>query len=218
MKREYGVSTVSDVPTGVDTDFFRPKEYTERTNNIVFTGSMDWLPNEDAIRWFVDVIFPLIRYKVPDAVLTVVGRNPAASLQELASADSGVVVTGRVPDVRPYMNKASVYVVPIRIGGGTRLKVYEAMAMGLPIVSTTIGAEGLSVKDGENILLRDDPEAFAKAVVHLLADAKAASAIGKASAQHVFENFSWAEVARAFTRQCENVIENTERVEVPLNT
>jgi sugar transferase (PEP-CTERM/EpsH1 system associated) len=218
MKREYGVSTVSDVPTGVDTDFFRPKEYTERTNNIVFTGSMDWLPNEDAIRWFVDAIFPLIRYKVPDAVLTVVGRNPAASLQELASADSGVVVTGRVPDVRPYMNKASVYVVPIRIGGGTRLKIYEAMAMGLPIVSTTIGAEGLSVKDGQNILLRDDPEAFAKAVVHLLADAKAASAIGKASAQHVVENFSWVEVARAFTRQCENVIENTKRAAIPLNT
>ena len=204
MRREYEVENVLDVPTGVDTDYFRPRGLQERDpREIVFTGSMDWLPNEDAIRFFTMEILPLIRRTVPDVKLTVVGRNPYPSLVELAARDSGVTVTGRVEDVRPYMERASVYIVPIRVGGGTRLKIYEAMAMEKAVVSTTIGAEGLPVRDGEELVLADAPEAFADAVVRLLTDEDDARRLGAQAAASVRAQFGWERVAARFAEICE---------------
>ena len=154
MQQEYAVRNVYDVPTGVDVDFFRPTGRRERQpHSLVFTGSMDWLPNEDAIRYFTEQIMPRIKQKVPDVILTVVGRDPYPSLVELSKRDPSVIVTGRVDDVRPFIEEAAVYIVPLRIGGGTRLKIYEAMAMEKPIVSTSIGAEGLPIHNGEELLL-----------------------------------------------------------------
>lgn len=139
MRREYDLAHVDDVPTGVDTEYFRHTgTEAKEPFNMVFTGSMDWLPNEDAIRYFTEQILPRIKASVPQATLTVVGRNPYPSLLELSRRDASVIVTGRVDDVRPYMERAAAYVIPLRIGGGTRLKVYEAMAMEKPIVSTTV--------------------------------------------------------------------------------
>jgi glycosyltransferase involved in cell wall biosynthesis len=208
MRKEYGVENVSDVPTGVDTEFFRPGLAVEKDSfNLIFTGSMDWLPNEDAIRWFTEEVLPLVRREIPQVSLTVVGRNPFPSLIELSRKDSTIVVTGRVPDVRPFMEKASVYIVPIRIGGGTRLKIYEAMAMELPTVSTKIGAEGLPVRDGEEILLRDTPHEFAEAVVKLLKDKSLAEKIGGQAAKTVREKFGWQKVADDFAEICERTIE-----------
>ncbi len=208
MKREYGVENISDVATGVDTEFFAPDETVVKDEfNIVFTGSMDWLPNEDGIRWFTEEIYPIIKRKIPQISLTVVGRNPFPSLIELSEKDSSITITGRVPDVRPFMNKAAVYVVPLRIGGGTRLKVYEAMAMELPMVSTTIGAEGLPVCDGKEIVLRDTAAKFAEAVVHLLTDKEAAKKIGLEAAKTVREKFGWKQVADDFAEICGRVIE-----------
>jgi glycosyltransferase involved in cell wall biosynthesis len=208
MRKEYGVENVSDVPTGVDTEFFRPGLAVEKDSfNLIFTGSMDWLPNEDAIRWFTEEVLPLVRREIPQVSLTVVGRNPFPSLIELSRKDSSIVVTGRVPDVRPFMEKASVYIVPIRIGGGTRLKIYEAMAMELPTVSTKIGAEGLPVRDGEEILLRDTPHEFAEAVVKLLKDKSLAEKIGGQAAKTVREKFGWQKVADDFAEICERTIE-----------
>ncbi|MEJ7617101.1 MAG: glycosyltransferase, partial [Pyrinomonadaceae bacterium] len=131
MQREYGVRRIADVPTGVDTDYFQPQTAGGSNNSreLVFTGSMDWLPNEDAIRYFTEQIMPRIKRSVPETTLTVVGRNPHSSLLELSKHDPAINVTGRVEDVRPYIERAAAYVVPIRVGGGTRLKVYEAMAM-----------------------------------------------------------------------------------------
>ncbi len=130
MRREYGVTAIDDIPTGVDTAFFRPStDVTRSPHNLVFTGSMDWLPNEDAIRYFTEQILPLIKQRLPDVTLTVVGRNPYPALLDLSQRDSSVIVTGRVEDVRPYMERAAAYVVPLRIGGGTRLKIFEAMAI-----------------------------------------------------------------------------------------
>lgn len=208
MQNEYGIENVSDIPTGVDTEFFAPPKNAEKNEfNLVFTGSMDWLPNEDAIRWFTEEVLPLIRRQMPQVSLTVVGRNPFPSLLELSKKDPSIAVTGRVPDVRPFMEKASVYVVPIRIGGGTRLKIYEAMAMSLPVVSTAIGAEGLPVKDGEEILLRDAPHEFAEAVVQLLKDKNLAQKIGSQAAKTVREKFGWPQVADDFAGLCEKAIE-----------
>lgn len=208
MRADYGIEAVADVPTGVDTEFFKFDETIEKNEfNLVFTGSMDWLPNEDGIGWFAREIYPIIKAKIPQASLTVVGRNPFASLVEMSRKDASINVTGRVADVRPFMSAASVYVVPLRIGGGTRLKIYEAMAMRLPIVSTTVGAEGLPIEDGEEIVLRDTPQAFANAVVELLTDKKHAQKIGSAAEKNVRENFGWRRVAENFAEICEKAIE-----------
>ncbi|MCY7344764.1 MAG: glycosyltransferase [Pyrinomonadaceae bacterium] len=208
MRGDYGIENVSDVPTGVDTEFFAPGGTIEKDEfNLVFTGSMDWMPNEDAILWFTEEILPLVRRQIPQISLTVVGRNPFPKLVEASKKDQAIVVTGRVPDVRPFMEKASVYIVPIRIGGGTRLKIYEAMAMELPIVSTKIGAEGLPLRDGAEILLRDTPDKFAEAVVKLLKDKSFAGKIGEQAAQTVREKFGWQKVADDFAQLCEQAIE-----------
>lgn len=214
MEREYDLSEVEDVPTGVDTEFFRPRGGAGREpHNLVFTGSMDWLPNEDAIQYFTKEILPLVRRSVPDVSLTVVGRNPYPSLIELSKRDPSVIVTGRVEDVRPYMERAAAYIVPIRIGGGTRLKIYEAMAMEKPIVSTTIGAEGLPVRDGEELLLADDAPAFAAGVVRVLRDESFALGLGGRAARVVRESFGWDKVSARFAEICEGAIQMRGRAE-----
>jgi len=207
MREMYSLLNVFDVPTGVDIDFFRPRtKETVSAHNVVFTGSMDWLPNEDAIRYFTGQIMPLIRKAIPDFTLTVVGRNPYPGLIELTTRDPSIIVTGRVEDVRPYMERAAAYVVPLRIGGGTRLKIFEAMAMEKAIVSTSIGAEGLPVKDGVDLLLADTPETFADSVVRLLCDPAAAGALGRHAAARVREQFGWQRVAESFAEICECAI------------
>jgi sugar transferase (PEP-CTERM/EpsH1 system associated) len=203
FRKQYGVQRVSSVPTGVDTDFFRPSGVVaQRANNIVFTGSMDWMPNEDGMEFFVDEVLPSIRTAVPDATLTIVGRSPSARVRALADGRPYVTITGTVPDVRPFLEEASVVVVPLRIGGGTRIKIYEAMGMERAVISTTIGAEGLDVQNGEHIILADDPASFAESVVSLLRDPARAAAIGMSAATHVRTHFGWASVAEQFAERC----------------
>ncbi len=207
MRNEYHLQQVADIPTGVDTAFFCPKGNIEKKPfKLVFTGSMDWLPNEDAINWFIADIYPLIKRQVPSVSLTVVGRNPFPSLLESSKNDPSITITGRVPDVRPFMEEASVYIVPMRIGSGTRLKIYEAMAMALPMVTTRIGAEGLPVVDGEEVFLRDTPEDFAAMVVQLLSDPALAHRIGENAAHAVREKFGRQKVADDFIELCQRAI------------
>ena len=203
MKHEYGAEAVFDVATGVDTGFFRPSGTVQtKPHSMVFTGSMDWLPNEDAIRYFVREIMPLIKKKLPDVTLTVVGRNPPAALVDLSKEDPSLIITGRVDDVRPYMESAAVYIVPLRIGGGTRLKIFEAMAMEKAVVSTTIGAEGLPLTDGVELLLADEPATFADAVLKLFADSKYATELGQRAADAVRGNHGWRQVTADFVSLC----------------
>lgn len=182
---------IAVIPTGVDVDYFRPAPEAEQLDTLVFTGSMDWKANEDGVVYFVAEILPHIRRHVPDVSLFVVGRRPSARIKQLATRDSAVKITGTVDDVRPYMSKASVYVVPLLVGGGTRLKIFEAMAMSKAVVSTSIGAEGLSVTPGEHILIADDPVDFAHQVTLLLRDPKKRSELGHAARQLVERNYSW---------------------------
>jgi sugar transferase (PEP-CTERM/EpsH1 system associated) len=188
------------VPTGVDTEYFapstdpQPSAISHQPSNLIFTGSMDWLPNEDAMLYFCRDVLPAIRAEVPDVSLTIVGRTPTPAVRKLAE-ERGVTVTGRVDDVRPYMRDAAVYIVPLRIGGGTRLKIFEAMAMGKAVVSTTIGAEGLPVADGEHLLLADDPASFARAVVHLMRDTAHRGQIEAAARALVLARYDWSAVA-----------------------
>jgi glycosyltransferase involved in cell wall biosynthesis len=203
MKHEYGAESVFDVPTGVDVEFFRPNPNAKTSaHSIVFTGSMDWLPNDDAIRYFMREIMPLIKLKVPDATLTVVGRNPTPALVESGKSDPSLIITGRVEDVRPYMDNAAAYIVPLRIGGGTRLKIFEAMAMEKAVVSTTIGAEGLPLTGGIELLLADEPVAFADAVVKVLTDSAYAAELGRRAASIVRKSYGWRQVTESFISIC----------------
>ena len=209
MERDYGVAKVYDIPTGVDVEFFKPtREIATRPNSLVFTGSMDWLPNEDAMQYFINDVMPLVRQAIPDLRLTIVGRSPYPSLVELAQRDPNIAVTGRVDDVRPYIEEATAFIVPIRIGGGTRLKIYEAMAMEKPVISTTVGAEGLPLHDGKELLLADDPKAFADAVVKVLSDSNLATRLGQSAAELVRQNFGWRGVSVNMAQVCQTVIEN----------
>jgi glycosyltransferase involved in cell wall biosynthesis len=159
---------------------------------------MDWLPNIDGMTWFLEEILPLIRHRRPDCSVAIVGRKPPQSLLDRATADKRLRVTGTIPDIRPWLWGARVSIVPLRIGGGTRLKIYEAMAARAPVVSTTVGAEGLDVQHGDNILLADDPAAFAECCLGLLADDERRRRIASAARDHVLRNYSWDGVARVF--------------------
>ena len=183
------------VPTGVDTDYFHPApDGAADPRHLVFTGSMDWLPNEDGMLYFVREILPLIRREEPSATFSIIGRSPTPAVRRLADTTDGVEVTGRVDDVRPHAARGGVYVVPLRIGGGTRLKIFEAMGMGQAVVSTTVGAEGLPVTDGEDVVLADGPQRFAAEVVRLMRDAGARAALGRA-ARRTVEAYAWPVVA-----------------------
>lgn len=201
---------VRAIPTGVDTSYFTPNGTREQATALVFTGSMDWYPNEDAIVYFIDAILPRIRREVPDVSLTVAGRHPTARLRARAGA-AGVRVTGTVADVRPFVGEAAVFVVPLRIGGGTRLKIFEALAMGKAVVSSTVGAEGLPLVPGEHFVQADDAGDFARHVVGLLRDPERRRALGAAGRRLVEARYSWAQVAREFEARCEEVAERHAR-------
>lgn len=196
---------ITVIPTGVDVEYFRPIAVDETPNSLVFTGSMDWLPNEDGILYFAEAILPLIRRQCPDVSLEVVGRSPSRKLQALAEADKSIRLTGWVEDIRPFLARGSICIVPLRIGGGTRLKIFEAMAMGKATISTSVGAEGLPVQSGENIILADSTADFANFVLSLLGDAQERRRLGHAARTLVQEKYSWTKVAESFARTLQEV-------------
>jgi glycosyltransferase involved in cell wall biosynthesis len=187
---------ITVVPTGVDVAGFSSPATTRRSpRTVMFLGSMDWPANIDGVEYFCEAVWPLVLAAVPDAQFEVVGRRPPERI--LRFAGPSVEIVGGVSSVLPHLHGAAVFVVPLRIGGGTRLKIYEAMAAGVPIVSTTVGAEGLEVRDGEDILLADDPTRFAEAVVRLLCDPALRRRVAT-SASTTASRFDWSVIAAAF--------------------
>ena len=207
FEKEYGVNNVLAIDTAVDEEFFHnTTPEMEIPGRVAFVGSMDWLPNQDGVRWFVQEAWPAVRQARPDATFHLVGRNPPAEVRALGGVP-GVTVVGGVPDVRPHLAEAAAVVVPLLVGGGTRLKIYEAMAMARAVVSTTIGAEGLPVVPGEHYLAADEPKVFADAVVKLLADAEYRSRVGTAADAFVRRHYASEPVARQFEAICQGVVE-----------
>jgi glycosyltransferase involved in cell wall biosynthesis len=204
------VSRISVVPTGVDAHAFRPEFRNETPSpEVLFLGSMDWEPNIDAVQYFCERMWPSIRSAVPEARFRVVGRNPPLSVRRLAS--DSVEIVGRVPSVTEHLYRAAVFVVPLRAGGGTRLKIYEAMGAAKAVVSTSIGAEGLDVRDGENIVIADDPSAFTSAVIHLLRDGIERRRL-EDGALLLAERYDWSAVAAQFEDQLRGVAEGGTRL------
>jgi sugar transferase (PEP-CTERM/EpsH1 system associated) len=208
---EFGLEQASTLPTGVDTEYFSPRDVSQRSGRIVFVGSMDWNPNEDGMLWFLHEVYPQIRQAVPAATFFIVGRNPSPRLRAIAAESAGVEVTGSVPDVRPYLSEAEVVVVPLRVGGGTRIKIPEAMGMSKAIVSTPIGAEGLPFQNEREICIAEHPEEFGKSVITLLRNPMQRAAIGAAARKVVVENHGWETVVDKLEETLLQVIREQKR-------
>jgi len=204
--QDYSIKIPFVIPTGVDLDFFAYCA-PQRDRDVVFCGSMDWMANQEGVSFFMDKIWGDVIKHVPDARMTIVGRAPPDSLvQESKRRNLNWNFTGFVDDVRPYMQGAAVSVIPLNVGGGTRLKAYEAMAMGNPIVSTSIGMEGLPVEPEQHYLRADDPTDFAAAVVSLLNDEGARIRMAQDARAFVEKNFSYTVAATAFEKASELAI------------
>ena len=182
------------IPNGVDTNYFQPFKTRPDSHSMVFVGMMKYVPNSDGITWFLDEIFPKILEKVPDATITIVGKNPPQSISNRAGKN--IIVTGFVDDTRPYIEKSAVYVVPLRMGGGTRLKIMESLAVKKPIVTTSIGCEGIDVVNGESILIEDNPDEFAARVIELFENPKRAADLTDKGYELVNKLYRWESIGR----------------------
>ncbi len=208
-RTEYRLTNVlGHVPTGVDVDSFQPAAPRAQGQPFVmgFLGSMDWMPNIDATLDFVHEILPGVRAKLPDCRFKIIGRKPPAKIRELAINDPGIEVTGTVDEVQTHVHACDVIVIPLKAGGGTRIKIYEAMAMGVPVVSTTIGAEGLAVTHGEDILIADDAAAFAAGLLRMAQDRRFSMELAQKARREVEANHSWTKATRCFmelTTRCQ---------------
>ncbi len=189
LKQDPGLN-LSIVPMGVDLEYFQPKPTAQSVPLLLFTGTMNYFPNTDAAIYFSHEIFPRIRESHPSAQFYIVGNHPSDQVKQLETQE-GVVVTGYVPDVRPYFEKASVFVAPLRAGSGIQTKNLEAMAMGVPVVTTSVGAMGLEADNGKELLVADTPADFAKQVVHLLNDERSRGTLAQTARTCVETNYSW---------------------------
>lgn len=198
--------SITVVPTGVDTKLYQSSSSVSgNPATILFTGSMDWEPNIDAVEYFCRDIWPTALASFPDARFQIVGRNPHSRVRRLASAS--VEVTGTVPSVADYLRSATVVIVPLRIGGGTRLKIFEAMAMAKALVSTSIGAEGLDVTDGRDLMIADDAGSFTAAIIRLLQDPALRRNYEQAAAA-LAARYDWSQIAKRFAEVLQNAVTN----------
>jgi polysaccharide biosynthesis protein PslH len=200
---------ITVVPTGVDLAQYAPDPEASKGNPepaplITFIGAMDWEPNVDGVEYFCKEVWPAIKTEVPEARLRIVGRNPVRRVQKWAS--DSIEVTGRVPSVVEHLREAAVVIVPLRIGGGTRLKIYEAMAAAKAVVSTTVGAEGLDVQHGRDIILADAARAFSQAVIMLLRDRELRRRYEKAAAETA-ARYDWPAIGQRFSEMLQSVAE-----------
>ena len=206
LEREFDGKNVSSIPTGVDTTYFTPSQEPYERDTLVFTGSMDWLPNEDAILFFAREILPKIKTRIPGVKISIVGRSPSPHFIKTMREYPEIDVVGWVDDVRPMIKRHAAYIIPLRIGGGTRIKAYEAMAMGKAVISTSIGVEGLPLTPGVNVVIADDPESFARAVIGVLMDAVTRTRLEKEARAFVLQNVSWDKAADIFQEICRRVV------------
>jgi glycosyltransferase involved in cell wall biosynthesis len=184
------------VANGVDTEYFTPRA-DPGGSTLLFCGGLDWYPNGEAMAYFFDRIWPLLTRRLPHVRVVVVGRNPPAWLTRLGDSDRRVEVTGFVDDVRAYFREATAYICPIRVGGGTRLKILDALAMGVPLVGTTFACSGISVQDERHVLLADTPEALVNQVLRLLADPVLRANLAAQGRDLVCKDYSWPVVGRS---------------------
>jgi glycosyltransferase involved in cell wall biosynthesis len=191
MRREYGVTRVDVVDNGIDRAFYESVQGPHDPKRILFLGSLDWRPNLDAVDLLLDRIFPEVQAREPEARLLVVGRSPPPALVQRVRATPGVELHANVADVRPYLAECGLMAVPLRIGGGSRLKILESLAAGLPVVSTRVGAEGLELESGRDLVLVDAAERMADALVEQMRDPTAIRKMTEQGRRWVLERYDW---------------------------
>jgi glycosyltransferase involved in cell wall biosynthesis len=192
------------VPNGTDIDYYLPLDHPQ-TNTLIFTGSMTWYPNRDAMIFFCREVFPIIKQQIPDVQMLVIGSMPPKEVTDAAAKEPAIKVLGWVDDIRELVATSAVYVVPIRVGGGTRLKILDAMAQGKAIVSTTVGCEGIEVTPDVNILVGDSPAEFAAKVVTLLHDQPLRQRLQNNARKFVEDYYAWAGIARRLDQIYQNL-------------
>ena len=209
LTERYGLAAVADIDTGVDLDFFTAAPADAAPDprpdggTLVFTATMSWAANVEGIHFLLDEVWPALVAARPGINAVIIGRNPPASLSEkIKERGLNVTLTGFVDDIRPYVARAHVYVIPLFVGSGTRIKAFEAMAMGRPVISTSLGIEGLDVTDGEHFVRADDAAAFSRGILALLDDHAARDRIAGAARQLMEDRFSWNKVAKQFEAIC----------------
>jgi sugar transferase (PEP-CTERM/EpsH1 system associated) len=204
---EPSLDNLRTVPIGVDTDYFQPLDRNPGSLNLLFVGTMYWPPNVDAVLHFYRDIFPIIRKRFPDSTLTIAGQRPTSAIRAL-SRDPAVNVTGYVDDIRDVARECAVMIVPLRAGSGVRVKILNALAMEIPVVSTSVGAEGLDVSDGEHLLIADTAQEFAEAVAKLFQNAQLARSLGENGRKLVCAKYSWDAVGERLLSVYRSNLEN----------
>ncbi|MFV2044549.1 MAG: glycosyltransferase family 4 protein [Anaerolineales bacterium] len=185
-------SRISVTPIGIDTTEIRPSNANPETSNILALGSLNYPPNADGIRWFANEVFPRVKHGQSEAALTIVGRNPPRAIRNLGERDGhSITVTGYVPDLQPYFDRAALLVVPVRAGGGMRVRILEGFARGMPMVTTTIGLEGIEATPGQEILVADEASEFANAVLALLRDGRLRKSLAENGRRLVERKYDW---------------------------
>lgn len=188
------------IDNGVDLEYFRAPDPRVRKDSLIFAGRLDQYSNSDGIYWFCSEIWPAIREREPQLKLVIIGRNPASALVDLVKGDPRVEITGFVDDVRPYFDRAIASVIPLRDGGGTRIKVLDAMAMGMPIVATTVACEGLHVEPGKHLLVADTVGGFADATVRLVNDPELCQQLSRDAHEQAVRFYSWSAIGARLSR------------------
>jgi len=198
------------IPNGVDLTYFTPNStrISEDKSIILFVGSMNWLPNVDGVIYFCKEILPLIWRANPHVYFKIVGKHPPSKVRRLAKGDRRIIIEGYVDDIRPFFREAEVFVVPLRIGGGTRLKILEALAMEKPVVSTSIGAEGLNLISNQHLLIADEPLDFAESIITLLRNKNLARHLGKVGRKVIEEKFGWGIIGEKLNEVYKKVVNN----------
>ncbi len=203
-------SEVTDIPNGVDTRYFKPTGIKENPHTIIFAGRMNWYPNIEAADYLVDEIFPLLKRRYPTARLVIAGANPPQHLIARSKENSDIEVTGFVEDIRPYIEQASVYVCPITDGGGTKLKILDALAMGKPIVASQIAAEGIDVENGINIILADSPDEYVAAIGSLFESDQRRIEIGKEARKLAEEKYEFSKIGKRLSGFYQGIIDRSQ--------
>lgn len=191
------------VPNGVDEEYFYPTKTNPKPHSMVFVGMMKYVPNYDGINFFLDEIFPKILTQFPDTTITIVGKNAPPSITR--RANKNIIITGFVDDTRPYMHESSVYVVPLRMGGGTRLKIMETLASKIPLVTTSIGCEGIDIEHRKHAMIADEPEDFANAVLELFVNKELCKKLTKTGYELVMNKYRWKSICKEMDRAYEEL-------------
>ena len=193
LRTQFGARSVEVIPNGVDLDFYACGDRRPQEEILAYCGSMDSFVNQDAVRYFVEKIFPAILARRPHVRFMIIGRSPPRSIRDLAN--DRIMVSGNVEDIRPLLSQVTVGVVPLRVAGGSRLKILEAFAAGIPLVSTSIGAEGLDLQPGTHLLAADDEASFAEACLRLLGDSQLRTQLAGAARIFLGQRYDWKSIS-----------------------